>query len=342
MTTDSSVKQSRGLKHSLSIANTHPYLQLFGVVCWVSFVLGLMIIPTTLILFTPYSVWLRYAFLAYGLWMVYDRKSPSKGGWKTKGFRRWFKKWRVWKWFRDYFPATLVTTTKIDTTRNYIVGLHPHGVYCLSFFANVLFTPHFEQVTGLDVRVSTIPASFYLVLWRDFCLAIGAVSCEKNAMKRALDTKLAKGSCMVIPVGGGEEFTHMRKGTMDLVLAKRKGFVKLALQTGNSLLPVIAFGENELLERVTHPLLEPMHKILYKAFHMALPLFVGRFSLPLPRRVPLVTVVGKPIIVGQVLHPSDAEVDGLHAEYIKQLKQLYNEHKDVHHKDRICDLRIVA
>ena len=341
MTTES-VKQSRGLKHSHTIANTHPYLQLFGVVFWVSFLLGLAIIPTSLILFTPYSFWLRCAFLAYGLWMVYDSHSPSKGGWKTKGFRRWFKKWRVWRWFRDYFPATLVTTTKIDTTRNYIMAFHPHGVYCLSLFVNVFFTPLFEEMTGLDVHASTLPMNFYMVLWRDFILAMGAVSCDRSAMKRALDTRRGGGSCMVIQVGGGEEFTYMTKNTIDLVLAKRKGFVKLALQTGNSLLPVIGFGENDVFDRISHPVFEPIHNALYTMLRMALPLFVGRYLLPLPRRVPLVTVVGKPIIVEQIPHPTQAEIDELHAEYIQQLKKLYNQFKDAHHKDRIRDLRIVA
>ena len=37
----------------------------------------------------------------------------------------------------------------------------------------------------------------------------------------------------------------MKPGTLDLVLKNRKGFVKIAIQTGASLVPVISFGENE-------------------------------------------------------------------------------------------------
>ena len=317
------------------------FIQLFAVIFFALSILAFATGPLILMFYALDYPWLRFVFFVYGFWMLYDIESPDRGGWHTKRFKQWLKRWPIWDWFRFYFPADLITTTKIDTTRNYIMAFHPHGVYCLSLFANVLFNPHFEQSTGLDIHVSTLPMNFYWPVWREFILAMGLVSCDKKAIKRALDTN-TKGSCMAIAVGGGEEFKYMKKGTMDLVLSKRKGFAKLALQTGSSLLPVIGFGENELFERITHPVFEPVHKLLYTVLRMAAPLFVGRFFLPIPRRVPLIALVGKPIIVEQILHPSQADIDKLHAEYIKQLKQLYDEYKDVYHKDRIRDMRIVA
>ena len=43
--------------------------------------------------------------------------------------------------------------------------------------------------------------------------------------------------------------TAAQPGCMDLILRRRKGFVKLALQAGADLVPVIAFGENEVYKR---------------------------------------------------------------------------------------------
>ena len=54
----------------------------------------------------------------------------------------------------------------------------------------------------------------------------------------------------MIAVGGATESLYSAPGTMDLVLHRRTGFVRVALQTGASLVPVINFGENELYNTV--------------------------------------------------------------------------------------------
>ena len=54
----------------------------------------------------------------------------------------------------------------------------------------------------------------------------------------------------MIAIGGATESLYSAPGTMDLVLRRRTGFVRVALQTGASLVPVINFGENELYNTV--------------------------------------------------------------------------------------------
>ena len=46
-------------------------------------------------------------------------------------------------------------------------------------------------------------------------------------------------TALVLAVGGGAEALRARPGTMDLVLRRRKGFVRQALQAGAALVPVI-------------------------------------------------------------------------------------------------------
>jgi hypothetical protein len=57
-------------------------------------------------------------------------------------------------------------------------------------------------------------------------------------------------TALLIAIGGAEEFKYMEEHTIDLVIQKRKGFAKLALQTGADLVPIIGFGENELFSRI--------------------------------------------------------------------------------------------
>lgn len=54
----------------------------------------------------------------------------------------------------------------------------------------------------------------------------------------------------MIAIGGATESLYSTPATMDLVLRRRTGFVRVALQTGASLVPVINFGENELYNTV--------------------------------------------------------------------------------------------
>ena len=55
------------------------------------------------------------------------------------------------------------------------------------------------------------------------------------------------GSAITIVVGGAEESLHSRPGVMELVLKKRHGFIRIAIETGSLLVPILSFGENGIL-----------------------------------------------------------------------------------------------
>ena len=54
-------------------------------------------------------------------------------------------------------------------------------------------------------------------------------------------------------VGGAEESLNARPGIYKLVLKNRKGFVRIAIETGASLVPVFSFGEVEVYDQMYHP-----------------------------------------------------------------------------------------
>jgi hypothetical protein len=98
----------------------------------------------------------------------------------------------------------------------------------------------------------------------------------------------------------------MEPGTMDLILHKRKGFIKIALTTGfvlpknyrlsekktrTSLVPVICFGDNDAYGRYDNVFFRTIAAFTLKLGGFLLPINVkGRWGLPLPNPAKLVTV----------------------------------------------------
>ena len=95
--------------------------------------------------------------------------------------------------------------------------------------------------------------------------------------------------------GGAKESLEAHPGLMKLYLAKRKGFVKVALENGATLVPVFGFGENELFDQVANPHGSIVRKIqnqLQQRMGFAIPLFHGRGVFQyniglLPKRIPI-------------------------------------------------------
>ncbi|KAJ3277200.1 2-acylglycerol O-acyltransferase 2 [Terramyces sp. JEL0728] len=190
--------------------------------------------------------------------------------------------------------------------------------------------------SGIRLFQCTLPVNFLIPGWRDYILSIGTVGSSKAAISNAL----VPGTALALFVGGAREFQHMKRGTMDLVLNSRKGFVKIALVQGASLVPVLGFGENDIFDRVDNPNFTILHK-LAKLGKMAAPLFAGRYVV-LPHKVPLVTVVGEPIHVEKNVNPTQKDIDDLHEKYCQSLQNIYDKYKDEYHADRVSAMRFIS
>jgi hypothetical protein len=75
------------------------------------------------------------------------------------------------------------------------------------------------------------------------------------------------------------------------VIMCRKGFIKLALESGADVVPVYLFGNTAVLQVFKHPVLVQ----LSRALGASLTLFWGRWGLPLPMPDRLVYVRGPPL-----------------------------------------------
>ncbi|KAK6009850.1 diacylglycerol acyltransferase [Ostertagia ostertagi] len=92
----------------------------------------------------------------------------------------------------------------------------------------------------------------------------------------------------LINSGGAEEALEARPGAHKLKLLTRKGFVKLALQYGASLVPVYSFGENDLFYQLDNPegsLVRKFQTLSKNLLGISMPLFYGRGLLQLNFRL---------------------------------------------------------
>ncbi len=276
-----------------------------------------------------------------------------------------------------YFPqCKLHKTADLDPKKSYIFGQHPHGVLAygtwLGFGTNALgFDTLFP---GIDARVSTLNINFRAPFLREYLLLLGVVSVSKQAIL----TILNRGKSVCIAIGGGSESLLSAPGRYDLILNRRKGFVRCAVQTGASLVPCISFGEPETYNTINqlrhnHPI-RRFQRWLEKTLGFTIPLAFGRgVFLPwglLPYPVPLNIVVGAPIEVekyqvqegegptsSEVSNASsntgggggggggrdavfDALVDKYHRQYVNALLELFDQHKEKFAK-HASDMRLL-
>lgn len=123
-------------------------------------------------------------------------------------------------------------------------------------------------------------------------LILGAVPASASCLTSIFEKD--KGNAVVLVVGGAQEAFYSRRGKYEVNLKKRKGFVKVALKTGTSLVPVITFGETDLYEQVIfkeNSFLDKLQAFLKKVLGIAPVIFYGQFGV-VPFRKPL-NVVGK-------------------------------------------------
>lgn len=273
-----------------------------------------------------------------------DTKAPQSG----VRFLPWTRRLPFWNTLADYFPVRLHKSCDLDPEGNYLFGYHPHGI--IGVGALITFATNatgFERAfPGLDLRLLTLAINFYFPFTREVLMALGVNSVTKQSVERNLTRK--PGASVAIVVGGAAEALDARPGWAVLTLARRKGFVKMALKTGASLVPVFAFGENDIFDQVDNPDGSPLRKFqlwMKQLIGVTPPAFYGR-SLSrgvlrrmfqsnagvMPKRESIEVVVGHPISCPKTPSPTQAQIDEYHARYVTALKDLYDTHRRLFHK----------
>jgi len=306
-------------------------LQTLGALNWsCNFLfLGFGSLFVTLYLLSTSFWWIT---VTYGIWYLYDRKTPARGGRRIPVFRR--LPW--WKWLADYFPVKLIKTAEMDPSKNYIFGYHPHGMFATGAFTNFAsdMTGFRTIFPGLTATLLVLAGQFQFPFFREYFMTSGACSVSRDSIEWLL-TREGVGNVLVLIVGGAEEVLECRPGSYRVVASTRRGFIRLALKHGASLVPVWSFGENDLFDQVPNPHGSKVRWVQEKirslvgfapAFFTGRGVFNYTFGIIAHRR-PINTVVGAPIDVEKIAEPSPAQIEALRQRYFMQLSALFDTHK---------------
>ncbi|XP_074658031.1 2-acylglycerol O-acyltransferase 1-like isoform X2 [Tubulanus polymorphus] len=259
--------------------------------------------------------------------MYLDREATGFGHRRSERFRRWNP---LARWIASLLPVKLVKTVDLDPNGKYIFGVHPHGAVALLSTLVSDATGFSELFPGLELYMVALEFIFSVPVMRDFFALSGGIASSHEAIDYVLSR--GSGKIVAIAVGGAYELIDAHPGTMIITLKKRKGFVKKALQHGASLVPVLNFGDNDLLHQYPNPpgsQWRKMQDLIHRVFHVcgAPTTFYG-INNGMATIAPCTTVVGSPIPVSKIENPNQDEIDSMHARYIAAVEELFDQHKN--------------
>jgi len=215
----------------------------------------------------------------------------------------------------------------------YLFACHPHGIFGVSIQASLgTDSTGFNTLfPGIPVHLCGLKPIFLCPFFREWVLLHRHCSPGRNTIRNLLREK----ESVALATGGAHESLDAFPGTM--ILTIRKGFIRVALEAGATLVPVLSFGENEIYAQTSNREGSALRwiQLQIKAwFGFTVPLFCGRPWLPLlPQPTALNTVVGAPLALpacGRPLEPSEAEVVEARDAYVDALTSLFESHKGVY------------
>lgn len=216
------------------------------------------------------------------------------------------------------------------------MGCHPHGVYSIGAFTHLCTsaTGFAEMFPGLTPNILTLNGQFWFPFRREIGVGLGGVESSSRSLKFLLHNP-GFGRLIGIVIGGAEEVLDAHPGQHDLNILGRRGFCRIALETGTSLVPSYSFGENEVFDQYHNPrgsCLRTVQTFIKKHMGFCPPLIMGSgfFSScfgSLPRRRPVTTVVGAPIEVKCITAPTKGQIEAIHHRYCASLCELFEKHK---------------
>ena len=233
----------------------------------------------------------------------------------------------------EYFPMTYSLSSSLRDKwvprkkEKYMFTYHPHGVYCFGLFTMVFgktsgFKKHFPQSKGVLVGVAN--ALLHIPVVGTLFSYFGFIPASKKSLEEACASQY---DVTIVP-GGIAEMTKYSPTEEVVFLKSRRGFIKLAMEQGRTIVPVYGFGENNTF--TVFRWFQRLREKLSRQFKISLVLFRGRGPTLIPHQVPIEVVCGEPMRVPQIFDPSEDIVQEYLERYIQRVKELYKSHQHLH------------
>lgn len=199
---------------------------------------------------------------------------------------------------------------------------------------------------GLRSKLTTIDLNTKLPVTRELVLGCGLCSATGKSLKCLLSQSNDPchesnhdgytANAVGLIVGGARETFVAQPNAYSCLIKKRRGFIRIALESGVPLVPALSFGENNLYianevkrdslwyRLIKNPSLRYANRVP--------PLHSGRLGL-VPFRHPITTVIGEPIHLKKTPAPTSDEIEQTFELFCTRLEELFESQKSKYIED---------
>lgn len=227
----------------------------------------------------------------------------------------------------EYFNLRWIEDTpqsSFDVHQQYIACWLPHGIIPFSgIAAGSVFDAISPRFYG---SVAMAAVLFKMPVLRQFFALFNGIPADRKSMVNALNN----GKSVSVYPGGVAELFLSRPDQESIYIKRRKGFIRLALETGSHICPYYTFGNNLMYDVVSDSKGKPgILSTMSRKLGASIILFYGRFGLPIAKRVNVLIVRGPAIVVDKVSNPTQVQIDELHHKVIDEIQILFDKYKAI-------------
>ncbi|GMF19544.1 unnamed protein product [Phytophthora lilii] len=259
--------------------------------------------------------------VAYGYEFTY-RGSPQQTGCRER--MSWISGHSfLMETVKRYFNGTIIRMAPLDPKKQYVLGFHPHGISPTTVMWLQFNARWRELFPNFYAHILTASIMHEIPLARDIIQFLGS----REVTRHAFTYTLQKRESVLLVPGGQAEMLEQKSAQKEVrVYTHHKGFIRLAIENGVPLVPVLSFNEGETLDNVRAPLLQRwfVKKLAFPFSYFP----YGRALLPIPRKVHIPVVVGEPLEVPHIKKPTPEDIDKIHVKYFALLQEMFDKYKD--------------